>query len=62
MSLIEVLFFYRDMVKTDGRHAANRWLIDTVDAIIFDHVVHSVSDNGYFLSAEGCVYNLPTGL
>lgn len=52
MTLIEVLFFYRDMIKGHGRSSANFWLSTMCSTVVADNVIASVSDSGDFIGSD----------
>lgn len=57
MTLIEILAFYRDLVRVESRREADVWLRETCDEKLWDDIKASVSDEGKFLDAEGFDFN-----
>lgn len=57
MTLIEVLAFYRDQVRVEGRRKADMWLHEACDEKWWEDIKASVSDEGKFLDAEGYDFN-----
>lgn len=55
MSLVEILFTYRDMIKGHGRAYANSWLDMTCVEIIASKIKESLTDQGDFIGADQSV-------
>jgi len=53
MTLIEVLAFYRDQVRLEGRKKANMFLREACEKYLWEHIQASVSDEGKFIDAYG---------
>lgn len=67
MSLIELLFLYKDLVLTNGRENANEYLHSWLDAkydggdrsnVLFQEIETTVSDNGEFITGTGKVWDV----
>lgn len=53
MSLIELLFWYRDKLKETDRTVANRLMHKTCNEDMWPIIESSVSDEGLFIDASG---------
>ncbi len=58
MTLIEVLFYYRQLVREKGKQAAFNWLIETVDVHLTNDITDTVSETGEFIDAQGRRFEL----
>lgn len=58
MTLIELLFNYQDIVSKRGRQAGNDFLNSCCDADLAKHIIASVHDKGFFIKADGDVFDV----
>lgn len=59
MNLIEVMFYYRDVVRADGREAGDKWLRSLgMEEDLFRAVSESVDELGDFVTADGRLFKL----
>jgi hypothetical protein len=57
MTLIEILFNYREILREKGREAADSFLHDTCEISLHWHIKKSVHGKGYFLKADGTKFD-----
>jgi hypothetical protein len=57
MTLIEILYHYRYLVRKSGRASANAFVEGACNKMLWDDIKVSVSDEGQFIDAYRNVYN-----
>jgi hypothetical protein len=53
MTLIELLFNYRDVLREHGREAANQFLTEACQSSLHEDIIDSVDEMGNFIQADG---------
>lgn len=52
MSLIELLFTYRDLIRELGQESADKFLKNVCDPKLAKHIKASLTDKGKFIGAD----------
>ena len=52
MSLIELLYMYRDLIRDGDKSKANEFLNETCDVSLHEHIQNSVNSSGEFIKAD----------